>query len=361
MYKKWVFLMAFVLLLGLLSAGSVAQMELKVDLAVPLWESDPTVPIAATAKPGWSIWAAGRWADMYMHDFVTLEDIDGSGVSAGITSAREGNAGLAVHGMCMGQVGGGVAPTGYPVGDPIANTWFYNVENAGNPRANLVLLLYGLPGGEYTLRSYHNFWLACSDAERKCTDCEPNMPPMPIIWPIGLADANDPELWIYGYGGLVGAAGDAIGNPGGVQMIESAYNVTCTSTLNDDEVATSEVQFRTNGSAVVVIYEAPEDWFDLRGRLGGRGVLNAFELMPADGPLICPCPGDLDANDQVDLQDLDALVNMLVAAGPPFIVLVEPGHCGDLAAPMEQVDLQDLDAMVNLLVSAGPPFIVPCE
>ena len=55
------------------------------------------------------------------------------------------------------------------------------------------------------------------------------------------------------------------------------------------------------------------------------------------------------------------MVNMLVAAGPPFIVSVEPGHCGDMAEPTEQVDLQDLDAMVNLLVSAGPPFIVPCE
>jgi hypothetical protein len=66
-------------------------------------------------------------------------------------------------------------------------------------------------------------------------------------------------------------------------------------------------------------------------------------------------------NNQVDLQDLDAMVNMLVAAGPPFIVTVGPGHCGDLAAPMLQVDLQDLDAMVNMLVAAGPPFIVPCE
>jgi hypothetical protein len=54
-------------------------------------------------------------------------------------------------------------------------------------------------------------------------------------------------------------------------------------------------------------------------------------------------------------------VNILVAAGPPFIVPVGPGHCGDMAAPMLQVDLQDLDSLVNLLVNAGPPFIVPCE
>jgi hypothetical protein len=74
----------------------------------------------------------------------------------------------------------------------------------------------------------------------------------------------------------------------------------------------------------------------------------------------CPCLGDMDTNDQVDLQDLDAMVNLLVAAGPPFIVTVGPGHCGDLDAN-DQVDLQDLDAMVNMLVAAGPPFIVECE
>ena len=75
----------------------------------------------------------------------------------------------------------------------------------------------------------------------------------------------------------------------------------------------------------------------------------------------CPCPGDLaDPAGQVDLQDLDAMVNLLVNAGPPFIVTVGPGHCGDFDEN-GQVDLQDLDALVNLLVSAGPPFIVPCE
>ena len=75
----------------------------------------------------------------------------------------------------------------------------------------------------------------------------------------------------------------------------------------------------------------------------------------------CPCIGDLDDNGQVDLQDLDAMVNMLVAAGPPFIVQIKAGHCGDMAEPTGQVDLQDLDALVNLLVNVGPPFIVPCK
>ena len=83
-----------------------------------------------------------------------------------------------------------------------------------------------------------------------------------------------------------------------------------------------------------------------------------FGPCPDDG---CPCLGDLDGNDQIDLQDLDAMVNLLVAAGPPFMVPVASGHCGDMVATFGQVDLQDLDAMVTLLVGAGPPFIVPCQ
>ena len=367
MCRKWVLLMAFVLLVGVLSAASVAQMNLKVDLAVPLWESDPLTPIAATAKPDWTIWAAGSWADLYQHDFVSVEDIEGTGIGLGLTVVREGGAGLAVKGMCFGQVGGGTAPTGYPVGDPIANSWFYGVEYGGSPRYNVLLGLYCLPGGEYTLKSYHNFWLPCSSKpdERICTGCEPDMPPMPQVFAIGLVDAEDlysagAEQYGDAYNKLCNAAGACLGNPGGVQVIEADYEVQPTSTLNDDEVATSEITFLTNGSAVLVVYEAPEDWFDLRNRLGGRGILNAFELAPAGEPPVCLCPGDLDDNDQVDLQDLDALVNLLVAAGPPFIVTVGPGHCGDFDEN-GQVDLQDLDALVNLLVAAGPPFIVPCE
>ena len=109
--------------------------------------------------------------------------------------------------------------------------------------------------------------------------------------------------------------------------------------------------------------------FALVGTIGqpDAGVMSGgdFELLGGfwpGGPPVCDCLGDLTAPaGQVDLWDLDAMVNMLVAAGPPFIVHVEGGHCGDMAAPMGQVDLQDLDALVNLLVGAGPPFIVPCE
>ena len=74
----------------------------------------------------------------------------------------------------------------------------------------------------------------------------------------------------------------------------------------------------------------------------------------------CPCPGNLNTDTQVDLDDLQALAGMLLQAGSPFVVEVQAGHCGDLNAD-EQVDLDDLQAVAGILLNAGSPFIVPCE
>ena len=74
------------------------------------------------------------------------------------------------------------------------------------------------------------------------------------------------------------------------------------------------------------------------------------------------CLGDLNGDDQIDLQDLDDMTNRLVAVGPPFIVYPtdpEWHPCGDMDDDGD-MDLMDLDALVNLLVEAGSPFIVPC-
>jgi hypothetical protein len=97
-----------------------------------------------------------------------------------------------------------------------------------------------------------------------------------------------------------------------------------------------------------------------------RGGVVMEDLSPADPEFAaceeegCPCLGDLDGNSQIDLQDLSALADMLVAAGPPFVIPVGAGHCGDFESNL-QVDLQDLSALVDILVAAGPPFIVPCQ
>ena len=353
--RSIIYLTAVVSLLSALSAGAA---EIRVDLAHPI-SGESFEPRPGTAKEGWTPWVAPRWSDMYMHDFVTLENIDGTGISAGISMAREGNGGLKVYDMCMENKAGG-PPNGSPKGDPIANTWYYNVDWGGNPRGTVVLLLYGLPAGQYTLTSYHNFWIICSAGSRECTQCVPDMPPMPRVFAVGLPDADPDALGLYGYGKFIAAAGDALGNPAGVELIEGAYNVMYSTTLNDDEVATSEISFRTNGTAVLVIYEAPPDWTDPRGRDGGRGILNAFELVSEGGPAACACPGDLNADDQIDLDDLQAVADILLDAGSPFIVTVEEGRCGDLNTDL-QVDLDDLQAVATILLDAGSPFIVLCQ
>ena len=72
------------------------------------------------------------------------------------------------------------------------------------------------------------------------------------------------------------------------------------------------------------------------------------------------CPGDLNNDTQVDLDDLQAVAGILLDVGSPFIVPVEQGNCADLNADA-QADLDDLQAVAGILLDAGSPFIVPCE
>jgi hypothetical protein len=77
----------------------------------------------------------------------------------------------------------------------------------------------------------------------------------------------------------------------------------------------------------------------------------------------CPCLGDVVVNGQIDFDDLFAVVDMLIAAAPSYIVPVPAGHCADIApagAPNGQVDFDDLFAVVDMLIAAAPSYIVPC-
>ena len=74
----------------------------------------------------------------------------------------------------------------------------------------------------------------------------------------------------------------------------------------------------------------------------------------------CPCFGNLNADDQVDLDDLQAVAGILLDAGSPFVVEVEAGHCGNMNDDL-QIDLEDLQAVAGILLDAGSPFIAPCE
>ncbi len=106
-----------------------------------------------------------------------------------------------------------------------------------------------------------------------------------------------------------------------------------------------------------VVMEKPDLVFDFNSP--GVGNTPAFYVS------VCSCPGDIDNSGQITLADLDALVNILVTAGPPFIAHCQAGWtgtyfpCADLDAN-GSITLSDLDALVNILCAAGPPFVVDC-
>jgi hypothetical protein len=67
----------------------------------------------------------------------------------------------------------------------------------------------------------------------------------------------------------------------GVVALESAKDIKVSSVLSDDKVTKSFIRFATDGSDVLIIYEAPDNTYPdraRRGREGARGIFNAFEL-----------------------------------------------------------------------------------
>ena len=305
MYKRSMFLVCSVIVTGM--AGSTmgaATVDLKVDLALPFWESAGIW--TETAKPGWTIWGAGTgWGDMMQHDFRAIENLDGTAIDASITILAEGRGSLKVKGLCMDGISGDTAPTGTPEGEPIANSWYYAQKNATFPRSNVVLTLYDLPAGEYALTSYHNYWEPCSSFDRKCTDCEPNyLEPMPVVRAMSFADGFEYEEWLGAehegvnwqwhdaFNKIRGQAGPEYGT--NVIAVQNAYNVQPSWVYEDKDVATSVIQFFTDGSPVMVMYEAPEYEDAMSLFVGGRGVLNAFELKLLEAVMTASLPRPFD-------------------------------------------------------------------
>ncbi|MHC4645423.1 MAG: hypothetical protein ACYTBJ_07965 [Planctomycetota bacterium] len=261
-----------------------SRLMFKVDLALPLADG---VPYPGTAKEGWTIWASPTWWDMYAHDGQWLRNIDGSGVNAFITLGNNGMGSLKVKGMRMDSKAGDGPPMGMPSADPICNTWYYSADWASHKSVwgNIVLYFENLPAGTYTLYSYHNFWYYCDRYE---CDCGPgfveyrgeyraNKPaqgPMPSIKAMSLPE-KPPATWL-----ATKDAGWVLpkGTGKGVTAIQNAYHVEAQHVEHDEELIPSIVKFRTDGSPVVIIYEAPQDYWDYRDYPGGRAILNAFRL-----------------------------------------------------------------------------------
>jgi hypothetical protein len=248
---------------------------------------------------------------MYMHDPVALTDIGGSGINAMITTGGVGDGGFHVHGMCRCSLAGGCAPTGSPVGDPIANGWYHNVDWGGENKGDILLLFSAIPAGEYELISYHNHWEPCSQATRNCLDCTSQMPNMPAI-----AAQSLPPAPLPGYGWAFPPG------PGtGVTPIQNAFDIDVNSVLSDELVSTSRIRFETDGSPVLVIYDGGDNTYPdpaRPDREGSKAILNAFELRRAKVDIQVPTPCGLYSDTVVDWEDVRVFVGNWLWSGRPL-------------------------------------------
>jgi len=269
----------------------------KVDLALPMADG---VPYPGTAKEGWTIWADPAWYDMYAEGIVTLEDISSSGIDARLTLGYEGMGCLKVKGMRMHSKKGEGPPTGKPDADPICNTWYQCADWASHggskyyPSGYVLLAFYNLTAGTYNLFSYHNHWYYCDRYECDCLGLveyrgayranKVEQGAMPRISAMSFADAkkyvDQHEIYrekhfLDSWNKLSKPAGGATG---GVRSLKEVYNFTAQHVEHDEQLIPSIIRFKTDGSAVFVMYEAPQDYWDYRDYPGGRAILNAFRL-----------------------------------------------------------------------------------
>jgi len=236
---------------------------------------------------------------MYMHDYQIYPlkadgsfdkgGINGTGVTLWMTTGNEGQLGIGAKGICRDNLGGGGCPSGTAEGDPIANSWAYGVDWVGPYAGDILLVIRGLPAGVYQINSYHNFWEPCTQKTRNCLDCVCGMPPMPAITANSLPsrlvslDANGVPL----PGKQNYKASLPVGTGKGVKSIQNAYNVAPQHVYKDSELVPSVIKFSTDGSDVLVIYQADRSeplYPDCarKGREGARGILNAFEIIALD-------------------------------------------------------------------------------
>jgi len=259
-------------------------LELQVDLALVEWGTGEVV--GQSAKAGWTIWAAPAWADLYSHDGQKLKNAAGTGIDFHLALGYEGMGCLKATGLRMYSKAGGGPPSGKVVGEPLCNTWFESADWASygtgtsGTWGNILLLISGLDAGVYELYSFHNHFYHCDRYEDSCVgevkyhggfyQSASEQGPMPAIRVTALPPKGAPDYDHWAFNG---------GSGQGVKSIANAYNVSATHLNEDYKLSPSVVKFETDGSPVLVIYEAPRDYWDYREYPGGRAILNAFRLI----------------------------------------------------------------------------------
>jgi hypothetical protein len=268
-------------------------LHLKVDFA-QVYCPDSNIIRTETAKPGWWLWATGRWADMYAHDcawaceqFPCPGGIDGTGITAAVTLILEGDLGMKVSGL-TGGLGGGVCPTGSPIYEPICNSWLQCIDWPEFEWGSIQLVLHDVPPGEYELYSYHNHFGCYREPQGEYTPvpcdciCDP-APPMPVIRAMSCKESRElpyqsSDAWTKLFPGIDWTNGPW---PEGVVDIQDACNVQPQQVTTDAELVPSLIKFSTDGSPVLIFYKSGccEPDPVRPSRVGGRAILNAFELV----------------------------------------------------------------------------------
>ncbi len=286
-------------------------LHLKVDFGLPVWSGSDSLtnsdePVPNTVKQGWTPWVSPRWADMYDHGGVQLEDVGGTGINMSMTTVRGGHMTLKVCGLRSG-LAGGFGPLGKPMYEPLCNSWVYNCDWPDTPWGDIIVAMYNLPAGQYVLKSYHNHFYCkrVSGTDEPtiidCTEIRDPQPPMPSIKALSLDEVlkryegverwhnarremvnAQPEYWDY-HGQEDYPANRPLGRigSGAVETLKAATNVPCQQVTSDEELVPSVMKFQTDGSAVYVVYEAGcciADGVRRSRNEGGRAILNAFEL-----------------------------------------------------------------------------------
>ncbi len=253
MVKKMSILFCGVLVLAI-TASALAEVDLKVDFALPVYPSEPTM-VAGTAKDGWVPFPMNP-GDMWTHDPRSLSDAGGTGINITVGCGYGGNTAIHVLGMVHE---GEVAASGTPTGDPLANSYVMSARHWGEPDGDIILTFSGagLVAGSYSLLSYHN-------------------------------DAGNPEVYLGYRLTSVPAPYDVMPSitvsGTGVSSAVTAANVPIQHVTSDGDLNTSWVGFDYDGTGDVVVRYVSA--WGLDRCIGGAAVLNAFRLVPEPATMI---------------------------------------------------------------------------